>query len=232
MKYATIIYRHPEGWPQSLGRAFAEHDVVTPVALHSSRLLDDGTAVMLYELEGDLATIREILTHNGLTTDYRVTQYRDCIIAYIHYNPTTTVKRLLRIPTTYGLVVDSPMMFHEDGGLEITLIGFKGDIREALAETPDILTTTVERVGSYEPGAQGLFAKLSERQREVLQTAHELGYYQQPRRATHQEVASELDCTAANVGDILRRIENTLVNEIVRSAFGTKHETPPFRSVW
>lgn len=38
-------------------------------------------------------------------------------------------------------------------------------------------------------------------------------YYQQQRAATHQDIVGELDCTAMNVGDILRRIENTLVDE-------------------
>lgn len=221
MRFATVVYRHPTGWLQSLGQAFATHDAVVPVALHSSRLLADGTAVMLYELEGDTDTIREILINNEITTDYRVTQHRDCTIAYIHFDPTLTVERLLRIPTTNGLVIDSPIIFHENGGLEVTLIGPEENIREALAETPDILTITIKRVGGYGPGSQELFAKLSERQREVLQTAYKLGYYQQPRRATHEDIAAELDCTASNAGDILRRIENALINEIVQSAFGT-----------
>lgn len=232
MQYATITYRHPKGWPQSLGNAFAAHDDVVPVALHSSHLLGDGTAVMLYELEGDPAAVSEILSESQITTDYRVTQHHDCTIAYIHYNPTTIVEQLIEIPMRNGLIIDSPMMFHEDGGLEITFIGLRADIKQALDETPSILSTTVEGVGEYEPSVQKLFAKLSDRQREILRTAHELGYYQQPRDTTYQEIASELDCTAANVGDILRRIENTLIDEIVRTAFDTAYGSPPMRSVW
>ncbi|MFC7157764.1 helix-turn-helix domain-containing protein [Halomarina halobia] len=232
MQYATITYRHPNGWPQSLGNAFAAHDDMVPVALHSSHLLEDGTAVMLYELEGDPADVSEILSESQITMDYRVTQHRDCTIAYIHYNPTTTVKQLTRIPRRNGLIIDKPMMFHEDGGLEITFIGLRANIKQALEETPSILTTTIERIGEYEPSIQKLFTKLSDRQREILRTAHKLGYYQQPRETTCQEIASELDCTAANVGDVLRRIENSLIDEIVRTAFDTKYEDPPMRSVW
>jgi hypothetical protein len=232
VQYATIIYRHPNGWPQSLGNKFAEHDGVVPVGLHSSHLLGDGTAVMLYELEGDPATVSEILSESQITTDYRVTQHRECTVAYIHYKPTDAVEELIDIPVRNGLIIDKPMLFHEDGGLEITFIGPRADIKRALDETPSILSTTVERVGEYEPSVQRLFTKLSDRQREILRTAHELGYYQQPRQTTYQEIASQLDCTAANVGDVLRRIENMVIDEMVRTALDTEHEAPPMRSVW
>lgn len=229
MRFATIVHHHPEGWFQSLGRTFAEHDDVVPVALHSSRLLDDGTAILLYELKGDTDAVRTILVNSEVTTDYRVTQRRDCTIAYVHFEPTTTVKRLLRAPAAYGLVVDGPVMLHENGGLELTLIGPEEAIQAALAETPEPLTTSVKRVGRYAPGAQRSIAKLSERQQEVLKTAYDLGYYQQPRRATYEDIATELDCTPANVGDILRRIENDLIEEIVHTGVDvdTEHGAPP-----
>lgn len=231
MRFATIIHCHPEGWFQSLGSAFAEHDTVVPVALHSSRLLDDETAILLYELEGDADAVRGILANDEIITDYRVTQRRDCTIAYVHFEPTTTVERLLRAPAAYGLVVDGPVTLHENGGLEFTLIGPEESIQEALAETPDILTTTIKRVGRYAPGAQRSFAKLSERQQEVLRTAYELGYYQQPRRATYEDIAAELDCSPTNVGNVLRRIENALVNEIIQGGFDTESESPPSPTV-
>lgn len=227
MRFATIVHRHPEGWFQSLGRAFAAHDDVVPVALHSSRLLDDGTAILLYELEGDADAVRGILVDNEVITEYRVTQRRDCTMAYLHFDPTTTVERLLRAPAAYGLVVDGPVMLHEDGGLELTLIGPEEDIQEALADTPEALTTTIKRVGRYAPGAQRSFAQLSDRQQEVLRTAYELGYYQQPRRATYEDIAAELGCTPTNVGNILRRIENALIGEIVESEFDSESVSPP-----
>lgn len=170
-----------------------------PVALHSSRLLDDRTANLLYELEGDADTVRDILANDEVITEYHVTQRRDCTIAYVHFEPTTTVERLLRAPTAYGLVVDGPVTLHENGGLEFTLIGSEESIQEMLAETPDRLTTTIKRVGHYASGAQRSFAQLSERQQEVLQTAYELGYYQQP-------PWSSGDCTVVRVDLVATRL--------------------------
>jgi len=215
MRFATVVLRHPEGWFQSAGEAFAEHDTVAPVGIHSLRTLADGTAVMLYELEGDADAVREVLSENAATTDHRVTKRRNCVVAYIHFDPTSTVERLADIPEKKGLVVETPMKFEEDGGLEVTLVGPEANLRDALAQVPENVEVSVVRVGSYSPGAHQSLTRLSERQREVLRTAHELGYYQQPRRATHEEIAEELDCTSANVGEILRRVENALVDEAV-----------------
>ncbi|MDZ7688663.1 MAG: helix-turn-helix domain-containing protein [Halobacteriales archaeon] len=214
MRFTTVVLRHPEGWFQSAGEAFADCDAVAPVGLHSLRTLADGTAVMLYELEGDADAVREVLSENAATTDHRVTKRRDRVAAYIHFDPTPTVERLAGIPEKKGLVVETPMEFEDDGGLEATLVGPEANLRDALAQVPERVEVSVVRVGSYSPGSQSL-TRLSERQREVLRTAHELGYYRQPRRATHEEIAEELDCTAANVGEILRRVENALVDEAV-----------------
>lgn len=228
MRFATFVYSHPEGWFQSLGQALADHHAVEPVALHSSQLLADGTGVMLYELEGDADAVRNVLSQNSQTTEFQVTQLRNCVAAYIHYTPTETVERLLQLPEEYGLVIDTPMPLYEDGRLEVTVIGPQENISEAFAEIPDRLTTTVERVGTYTLEEQSFFDTLSERQREVLQIAYERGYYEEPRQVTHADIAADLNCSKGNVGEILRRIENNLVDRVFEQA--TNSESSPLRS--
>jgi predicted DNA binding protein len=214
MQFATIVYRHPEGFFQSLGRSFDAHADVEPVAVHASRLLGDGTALMLYELEGDAAAVDDILAENEQTTEYRATQIRDRVAAYIHYTPAETVRRLLEITVEYGLVFDTPIPVSGDGRLEVTVIGFQEDLSDAFEQVPEGIETSIERVGSYAPGDANYFDRLSDRQQEVLRLAYRQGYYEEPRQTTHEEIASHLDCSPANVGEILRRIENKLVDEL------------------
>lgn len=230
MRFATLVYSHPEGWFQSLGEALADHEEVDPVALHSSQLLADGTGVMLYELEGDADAVREVLSENRQTTAFQVTQLRDCVAAYIHYTPTETVERLLQLPEEYGLVIDTPISVYDDGRLEVTIIGPQENISEAFAEIPDRLTTTVEQVGTYTLEGQPFFDTLSDRQREVFRLAYERGYYEEPRQATHADIAAELDCSKGNVGEILRRIENNLVERVFDQV--TDADASPLRSGW
>jgi predicted DNA binding protein len=226
MRFATFTFRHSDGGLQSLGRAFASADDVARVAVHSQRLLDDGQAIYLYELVGDVGLVRDILEEIDIITSYQVVQGTESVFAYIHFEPTSTVEQLLRAPAEYGLLIDGPVTVRDDGTLEITLVGEDEDIRKAFSSPPDDLTATVKRVGDYHPGAEQLFTNLSERQREVLRTAHELGYYQEPRHVTHEDIAGELDCTPSNVGDILRRIENTIIGEIMTAQFGSTSDSP------
>lgn len=230
MKRTKIVYSHPEGFFQSIGRALADHAAVDPVALHSARLLTDGTGVLLYELEGDADAVREVLDGNERTTRFDVTQMRDCIAAYVHFIPTDTVERMLELQEQYGLVIDSPMPIHDDGRLEVTIISPQENISEAFAEIPDTVDTTVARVETYTPIEGNYFETLSDRQREVLQLAYERGYYEEPRKATHEDLASELDCSKANLGEILRRIENNLVEHVLKQASDSSRTSSPFES--
>lgn len=229
MRFATIEYTHPDGWLQSIGEEMGDHEAVTPVAIHSTQLLTDGTAVMLYEFEGDADAVRRVLDANEQTTEFQVTQLRDCVAAYIHHTPTETVKELLRIPDEYGLVVDTPIPIHDDGSVEATLIGLQKNISKAFEEVPESLTKRVERVGTYTPNEVSYFDTLSDRQREVFQMAYEHGYYEEPRQVTHADIAENLDCSKGNVGEILRRIENNLVERVFEQATNSGQIASPFR---
>jgi predicted DNA binding protein len=230
MKRAKIVYSHPEGFFQSIGSALADHAAVNPVALHSARLLTDGTGVLLYELEGDADAVRDLLDGNERTTRFDVTHMRECIAAYVHFSPTETVERLLELQERYGLVIDPPMPIHDDGALEVTVISPQENISEAFAEIPDMVELTVERVETHTPIEGNYFETLSDRQREVLQLAYERGYYEEPRNATHEDLASELDCSKANLGEILRRIENNLVEHVLKQANSSSRTSSPFDS--
>ena len=95
MRFATFRFRHSDGWLQSLGEAFANADDVSRVAVHSQRLLDDGHAIYLYELVGDARTVRDILDETEIITSYQVVHGTESVFAYIHFEPTPTVKQLL-----------------------------------------------------------------------------------------------------------------------------------------
>lgn len=217
MRFVTIVFRHPDGWFQSLGGAFARADDITRVAVHSQQLVADGQAIYLYELEGEAETVRDVLEATDIATSYEVVQSGTSAFAYIHFEPSPIIKRLLGAPERYGLVIDDPIIIQDNGQVEVTLVGEEEDLREALRSTPDELSATITRVGDHTPNPNQLLLNLSHRQREVLKTAYALGYYRQPREATYDDIAAELDCSPTNAGDILRRIENQIVGELLAS---------------
>lgn len=58
-------------------------------------------------------------------------------------------------------------------------------------------------------------AGLTDRQREALLTAHEMGYFEIPRTASLQAVASELGITASSLSERLRRGQSHLIDTVV-----------------
>jgi predicted DNA binding protein len=73
-------------------------------------------------------------------------------------------------------------------------------------------------MGKYEPvtGATDLPVELTERQREMLDTAVRLGYYETPRRTTHRGIAAELDLSVGTVTEHFQRVEASVIGDCVR----------------
>ena len=73
----------------------------------------------------------------------------------------------------------------------------------------DLLTIAAD---PERPGERDRFG-LTERQHRALSVAYERGYYDSPRRLSTQELADELDITAASASDLLRRAEQQLISQ-------------------
>jgi len=71
------------------------------------------------------------------------------------------------------------------------------------------------RAGDPEPPGDGL----TDRQREALRTAYELGHFEVPRKASLEDVASELDISASSTSERLRRAQTQLVEETVATTW-------------
>jgi len=75
--------------------------------------------------------------------------------------------------------------------------------------------TRLTRDGESEPPGDGL----TDRQHEALRTAYELGYFDVPRRASLEAVATELDLAASSVSERLRRAQTRLIEETVATTW-------------
>lgn len=96
-------------------------------------------------------------------------------------------------------------------GVLVSLVGSREAIRDmirnyqAAGATPEL-----HRLVEYEGEGNALEA-LTARQREVLETAFELGFYEVPREASTEDVARELGLDTATVSDHLQRAERNLL---------------------
>lgn len=113
--------------------------------------------------------------------------------------------------------LNSDIRFTESG-LALTVVTSQDTIDEItreLNEHPEIRNPwcEIKHVNRYS-GRANLLGPLTDRQQEVLEAAHDMGYYDIPRRATSEELAEQLDLEKSTVLEHLRRAEHNLVNHI------------------
>jgi hypothetical protein len=215
MRFVTGTLRPDKGFFQPLEAALLEEPDVRREAVHHLDRLADGTAVAMFEISGDPDRIIELFEEHNKALGHQTTEGDGTVLFHSHFEPTPLVDRLLDLMEAYEFAIDMPMVFTESGRLRVTLIANDETISEVFSAMPDDIDFDIERTGEYEAGSGRLFSLLTERQREVLRAAIECGYYQEPREATHADVAEAVGLTATTVGEHLRRIETTLMNEIV-----------------
>lgn len=96
-------------------------------------------------------------------------------------------------------------------GATISLVGPQDAIRGTVEEYETAgASLDLERLGTY-AGRQDPLDELTARQREVVETAFDEGYYEVPREASTADVAAELGVDDSTVAEHLQRAERNLL---------------------
>lgn len=114
-----------------------------------------------------------------------------------------------------GLVVVPPVTYR-DGSVHARMVGRTETVGGVVERLPSFVDVEIHEVGERGLTVDSGASALSERQCEAVHAALDLGYYDQPRRATHEDVAEALDCAASTASEHLRKAEATLI----RAAMG------------
>lgn len=103
----------------------------------------------------------------------------------------------------------------DDRGATMSLAGpheaISGRIREyeEAGVSPDL-----RRIGGYE-GPDYPLDELTARQREVLETAWEMGYYEVPKAVSADDIAAEMGLDSSTVNEHLQRAERNLLGQFL-----------------
>lgn len=215
MRFVTLLLTPSGSAFHPMGEAVADDPGVKRRALDHVRMLDDGTGVLLVELDGVRRRVEALLDAHPDVLTYDVSEEDNSLYAYVHQEWSETARTFNSIVQTYGLIVDSPMTYTEDGNLRVTVFGAQQAIQEALAEVPETVDLSVEAVGEHHPSTTRLFARLTERQQETMTVALELGYFDDPRTATYRDIGNELGCRPESVGEHLRKAQGTIFPALI-----------------
>lgn len=102
-----------------------------------------------------------------------------------------------------------------DDGITVSLVGDQEDLSKGIdAYESAGLSVYLQRIADYD-GPRTPLDALTRRQREILRTAFNLGYFDVPRQVSTADVAEELDLDGSTVAEHLQRAERNLLSELL-----------------
>lgn len=171
---------------------------------------------IVHYVEGDVERYCEAAESIPEVVDYEVLPAGDdAFYAYVRDATNEPLRELFGAVTRSPVVVLPPLSYHPDGSVSYSVLGPPEDIQEAIDAVPDPVSVSVEEVSGLAgtPGvAEGL---LTDRQREAVEAALEVGYYDIPRTGSQADVAEAMGCAPSTAAEHLRKAEA----EVLRATF-------------
>lgn len=213
MRKATLTITRTHGGFHPADRALAAEPAVERDSIREIGLLADASAVVLYALHGDLECAERILAEQATVIRFDVAG-ADPTEVFIHFQPNETVFELLTLLAQHEVILQTPVTCVRDG-VRITIVGFEKTIQAAVDDVPGDLSISLEHITDYAPSDDRPLATLTARQRQILETAAAEGYYDLPRRTSHEALAEELDVSESTVCEHLQKAESKLVKSLL-----------------
>ncbi len=203
--YAPPIYERLAGGASYLERALIVNwNVSTP------------PTGFLFRLEGEYRRFEGELADSSMVSDYEVLPVTDRVCyCFLEGEVSAAARSLFENFTRGSLMTVPPIECNDDGTNTFTVVGTETDIQTAVDGVPEGVGTTLEQVGGKRVAADSVVGRLSPRQREAVETALELGYYDVPRTATSEDIARELGCATATAAEHLQKAESTVMASLL-----------------
>lgn len=190
--------------------------------IEEARVLDLTTTVegvdnLLFAIDGDPTSFADKATDTpGIESVELSSPTPEQTFALVVMRPLETplFDAIHRASTHAGLVVRTPIIYR-DGNMYATAVGDSETLQVALEDVPNAMDIQVDEIGRFrgkfdEPGTT-----LSDGQRKALSVALDMGYYEQPRGATHEDVAEELGCAPPTASNHLQKAEAKLIRTVM-----------------
>ncbi|MFC5136188.1 MULTISPECIES: helix-turn-helix domain-containing protein [Haloferacaceae] len=216
MKYLRVELRYPPDLRHPMHRLIDESDAVDRDVLLHGTVLGEPDDTFLFYVEGDIDVYTDALRSIDRIREFGVTRIDETAHYVLLTQRRDTVDDAMFGPLQRtGIVVVPPIDFRPNGVAHLTIIGTGGPLRDALAELPDRIETTVLRIGEYD-WRQDLFDPgLTDRQFDALAAAVELGYYESPRETTVETVAERIDAAPSTASEHLRKAESAVMSAFI-----------------
>ncbi|WP_226039243.1 helix-turn-helix domain-containing protein [Natrinema sp. DC36] len=214
MKTVRLTLRYDAETIHPMHRFVADSDAFDSYRMIHGNLVGDDDNTFIFYVVGDPDAYAAAMERTEEVGEYDLNRTGDrSFTVYVRDVPEDVDERLLESLTKGSLVVLPPIEYRSDWTIRFSVVGESEDLRRALEEIPEGIEATVGRVGEYD-GNDAAVGALTDRQREALRVARELGYFDVPRTASVENVAAALDCAPGTAAEHLRKAEATVMNAL------------------
>ena len=175
----------------------------------------DRLGLMLY-VEGDVESFQDKIERTPEVLDFEIvpTTENHCY-AYLQNELNELSQQLFGTFTRGSLLVMPPLDYKRDGSTTFSVFGPIDEVPASIEEVPPPFEVTVGK-GSGMGSTPGLVETLlSPRQREAVEVAIDVGYYDIPRAGDYEAIAMRMECAPSTAAEHLRKAEA----KILRAAF-------------
>ncbi|WP_224450504.1 helix-turn-helix domain-containing protein [Haloprofundus salilacus] len=135
---------------------------------------------------------------------------RSCYV-YVRDATTDSLQEMFSPISSGGIIVVPPIEYESDGTVVFSMFGTDDEVQDAIEGVSVPVDVTIEAVGGLAGTTTAIEAHLTNRQRRVVETAVELGYYDIPRTASQEDIAAKLDCAPSTIAEHLRKAESRIL---------------------
>lgn len=173
---------------------------------------------IMHYIEGDPEAFRDDIEDVPEVVDYELTVAEtNAFYVYIQDTMNQRLRELFDLLDHSPVVIIPPVEYSPDGRVSYSVFGPSSAIQSALDEIPGPITVSVTEVGSLAAVPSALETVLSDRQQQAIQAALDLGYYEIPRMATHEDIASTIGCAPSTAAEHLQKAESELLRSVLNS---------------
>jgi predicted DNA binding protein len=213
MRYLELTIEPPIALVPDVFELVADSPHIAEARLQEWNPEGDSTVTLFYVCDGDRESVVDRLRRSPLVLTADATSLdvdRFGLLVRVDPGSHPLVDQVFRTVTGAGLIVLKPVVYR-DARVHVRLVGDDETLRRAVDRVPDPIGIRVETLGALEDHPAAGVWGLTERQRAALREAIDLGYYEQPRRATHEDVAAALGVSASTASEHLQKAEAHLV---------------------
>lgn len=217
MQSADLTLRIPQSmYPPIFEKGSAEEVVCREETLSWEFDRESGTVRFLSVFVGDSEAINKLAREESTIERFETTRIdNDTFYGYVEIGMAKLDGALLDLFDFSRLVVVPPVVFTGTDRVQLTVLGEQGALRRVFERVPDAFDVEVERISEHRRRAETLAGRLTARQFEALEVAHEIGYYEVPRTGSLADVAAELDCSESAASRLLRSGESAIVGAAI-----------------